>query len=179
MRSYIWVILFLLLGWTQAFAEEPKYLRLMDRLDRANDGYCFDVQGVRGHFRADKPLVAHNCKEGAAPDGLVEHNKDNMLFFPAFNQCVTAMGTGTTVLPGTSLMLKPCVEHGVFASPSMQKQFTFNHNKQLELGDSNLCVVVGNRSAQTLSSRDRWRTLFLDDCDKIPLERSQWELIAP
>lgn len=170
---------FLILSWTQTYAEESNYLQLVDKLDRPNDGYCFDVQGVRGNFRADKPLVAHNCKPGAAPDGLVEHNADSMLFFTAFDRCVTAMGTGSTLLPRTSLMLKPCEERGVFASPPMHKKFTFKQNKQLELRGSNLCVVVGDKSAHTVSSRDRWRALYLDDCDKSPLERSQWQLVSP
>lgn len=156
----------------------PKYLRLLDKLDRPNDGYCFDVQGVVGHFRADKPLVAHNCKHGAAPDGLVEF-LDNKLFFSTFGACVTAMGAGETVLPGTSLMLKACKEQGLFASPAMQKSFSFNDKQQLELSDTDMCVVVGDRSAHTLSRRDRWRTLFLNDCDKSKLKYSQWQFVNP
>jgi hypothetical protein len=102
-----------------------------------------------------------------------------MLFFPAFVLCVTAMGTANTVLPGTVLMIKPCEEQGIFASLPMQKSFTLTSKSQLELTNSSLCVMVGNRSAHTLSSTDRWRTLYLDDCVKIPLERSQWEFITP
>lgn len=155
-----------------------QYLQLVDKLDRPNDGYCFDVQGVVGHFRADKPLVAHNCKHGAAPDGLVEF-LDNKLFFPAFGACVTSMGTGITVLPGTSLMLKACKEQGIFASPEMQKNFSFNDKQQLQLSDTGMCVVVGDRSAQTLSRRDRWRTLFLNDCKSAELKYSQWQFTKP
>lgn len=178
--SYVAVTALLSLGGPQANASDAQYLKLIDNLDRPGDGYCFDVQGVVGHFRADKPLVAHNCKPGAAPDGLVEHNEDGMLLFSEFiDQCVTAMGTGSTVLPGTSLMLKPCKEEGLFASSAIQKRFTFNDKQQLELRGSGLCVVVGDRSAHTLSRRDRWRTLYLDDCDGIPLARSQWELVTP
>jgi hypothetical protein len=163
----------------QAVADSPQYLKLTNNLDRPNDGYCFDVQGVVGHFRADKPLVAHNCKRGMAPDGLIEHKKNGLLFFPAFGLCVTAMGTANTVLPGTALMIKPCKEQGIFASLAIQKRFTFNKKGQLELTNSNLCVVVGDRSAHTLSNTDRWRTLYLDDCDNIPLQRSQWKLVSP
>jgi hypothetical protein len=156
----------------------PHYLQLVNKLDRPNDGYCFDVQGVVGHFRADKPLVAHNCKQGAAPDGLLEYT-NNRLFFPTFGACVTAMGTGTTVLPGASLMLKACKETGVFASLAMQKTFNFNKNQQLELSGTGQCVVVSSQSAHTLSSRDRWRTLYLNDCTDTSLKLSQWQLITP
>lgn len=160
-------------------ANDAKYLKLVDTLDRPNDGYCFDVQGVVGHFRADKPLVAHNCKRGAAPDGLVQHIENGMLYFPAFNQCVTAMGTADTVLPGTSLMIKPCKESGIFASRAIQKTFVFNHQQQLELKGSKLCITVGDASAYTLSKVDRWRTLYLDHCETVSLKHSQWHLVTP
>lgn len=160
-----------------ATESRPQYLQLKDRLDRPLDGYCFDVQGVAGHFRADKPLVAHNCKAGAAPDGLVTLTDDNRLYFPAFEQCVTAMGTGNTVLPGTSLMLKPCVESGVFASTALQKRFSFNSQQQLQLSGSQYCVVVADQSAVTLSRYDRWRPLFLSPCASAPLALSQWQLL--
>lgn len=164
---------------SNAIANDYNYLKLVDTLDRPNDGYCFDVQGVVGHFREDKPLVAHNCKANAAPDGLVKHNSNGMLYFPAFKQCVTAMGTANTVLPGTSLMLKPCKESGIFASGAIQKTFVFNNQQQLELRGSGLCVTVGNTSAHTLSRVDRWRTLYLDRCNTTPLKRSQWSLVTP
>ena len=159
-------------------AEEikPQYLQLKDRLDRPLDGYCFDVQGVVGHFRADKPLVAHNCKRGAAPDGLVQLTDNNMLYFPAFQQCVTAMGTGTTVLPGISLMLKACIESGPFGSPAMQKRFQFNEKEQLQLMGTRYCVVAGAESSHTLSRYDSWRPLFLSECTSAPLALSQWQL---
>ena len=160
-------------------ANDFKYLKLVGSLDRPDDGYCFDVQGVVGHFREDKPLVAHNCKRGAAPDGLIQHASNGMLHFPAFGQCVTAMGTANTVLPRTSLMLKPCEEQGIFASGAIQKTFSFNARQQLELSGSNLCVVVGDTSAHTLSRSDRWRTLYLDSCNTISLERSQWSFVTP
>lgn len=169
----------LLLSLSVIANEDPQYLQLMDRLDRPKDGYCFDVQGVVGHFRADKPLVAHNCKPGAAPDGLVIHTKEQRLYFPAFRQCVTAMGTGTTVLSGASLMLKPCIESGVFASPHMQKQFRFTDKHQLQLGGTGYCVVAGEQSAHTLSKHDRWRTLYMEPCDKAALKYSQWQWVSP
>lgn len=162
-----------------AVTATPQYLKLVDTLDRPQDGYCFDVQGVAGNFRADKPLVAHNCKPGAAPDGLIKYTADNKFLFTAFNQCMTAMGTGNTVLPGASLMIKPCVEQGPFASWPVQKTFSFNKNKQIELTGSKLCVVVGETSAHTVSRYDRWRTLYLDYCETTPLARSQWEFINP
>lgn len=160
-------------------SEGHQYLQLVDRLDRPTDGYCFDVQGVVGHFRADKPLVAHNCKPGAAPDGLLEHTADKRLYFPAFDQCVTTMGTGTSVLRGTSLMMKPCVETGIFASTASQKIFEYTDRKQLKVVGTSYCVVVGEESARTLSPVDRWRPLYMDHCTAVPLSRSQWQFVSP
>jgi len=165
---------------SHAFASEgPRYLQLIDRLDRPRDGYCFDVQGVVGHFRADKPLVAHNCKPGAAPDGLIEQTAEGLLYLPAFDQCVTAMGTGTTVLRGTSLMIKPCVESGIFGSTASQKRFEFTANRKLQLIGTDYCVVVGEESAITLSPVDRWRPLYMDYCSATPGSRSQWQFVTP
>ena len=38
------------------------HLRLLDRLDRPEDGYCVDILGTPGNLRIDVPLFAHNCK---------------------------------------------------------------------------------------------------------------------
>lgn len=152
-----------------------QYLKLSNNLDRPKDGYCLDVQGVVGHFRADKPIVAHNCKRGVAADGLVRFANEEFILFPAFGWCLTAMGTANTVLPGTSLMIKPCEEHGLFASSEIHKRFKFNKQNQLKLSNFDLCLVVGAESAPTFSTADRWRTLFLDTCSTAPLARSQWE----
>lgn len=152
-----------------------QYLKLSNNLDRPKDGYCLDVQGVVGHFRADKPIVAHNCKRGVAADGLVRFANEEFILFPAFGWCLTAMGTANTVLPGTSLMIKPCEEQGLFASSDIHKRFKFNKQNQLKLSNFDLCLVVGDDSAPTFSAADRWRTLFLDTCSTAPLARSQWE----
>ncbi|MGB0897875.1 MAG: hypothetical protein ACPGSN_01400 [Psychrobium sp.] len=152
-----------------------QYLKLSNNLDRPKDGYCLDVQGVVGHFRADKPIVAHNCKRGVAADGLVRFANEEFILFPAFGWCLTAMGTANTVLPGTSLMIKPCEEQGLFASSDIHKRFKFNKQNQLKLSNFDLCLVVGGESAPTFSAADRWRTLFLDTCSTAPLARSQWE----
>ena len=79
-----------------------RYLKLADHLDRPADGYCLDVPGAGGRFRLDKPLTVHNCKPGRAPDGVVVHRDDGTLWFPAFDLCVTAMGTNRGALPGSA-----------------------------------------------------------------------------
>ena len=38
------------------------HLRLLDRLDRPEDGYCVDILGTPGNLRVDVPLFTHNCK---------------------------------------------------------------------------------------------------------------------
>ena len=52
----------------QNWAEGSTVLRLLDRLDRPQDGYCVDVLGVGLEARTDLPLFVHNCSSERYPD---------------------------------------------------------------------------------------------------------------
>ena len=164
---------------TQTAQATARYLKLADHLDRPVDGYCLDVPGAGGRFRLDKPLTVHNCKSGRAPDGVVVHRDDGTLWFPAFDLCVTAMGTNRGALPGSALMPKPCDETVAFADGPSLKRFAFLPDGRLSLAGSDLCLVAGARSSATFSASHRWRTLYLDICATAPTARSQWVLIEP
>ena len=161
----------------QSGVDTLQYLKLVDHLDRPEDGYCLDIPGAGGHFRLDKPLTAHNCKPGAAPDGVIQHRANGTLWFSALDLCVTAMGTNGNALPGAALMAKPCVEDAAFADSSELKRFEFTDDQKLALTGSDLCLVAGPRSAPTFSASHRWRTLYLDDCESAPRDRSQWAMV--
>jgi hypothetical protein len=48
-----------------AFADwrkEAGYIELVDRLDRPQDGYCFDLPGAGDWVDISAPVNAHNCK---------------------------------------------------------------------------------------------------------------------
>jgi hypothetical protein len=52
------------------------HLRLVDDLDRPQDGYCLDIVGSGQHIRFDLPLIAHNCKTGLYADEAVVLEKN-------------------------------------------------------------------------------------------------------
>lgn len=158
---------------------EPGYLRLIDRLDRPDDGYCLDVLGANGTYRIDMPLTAHNCKPGRAPDGLISLRADGTLYFPAFDQCVTVMGVNRTALDGTALMLKPCGVTKAFLRAGEFQTFDLQEDGRLVLAGTDLCVTVGTRSAATFSSEHAWRALFMGVCEEVPGERVRWETAFP
>lgn len=156
-------------------AHSDTYISLSERLDRPHDGYCLDVVGSGPHVRIDMPLTAHNCK-GPQPydDEIVELREDGTLFFKAYNGCVTVMGNNQHALPGNALMLKRCGEESPFLnSPKFQK-FYFNAASQLQLKESDLCIVAGERSATTYSDDHKWRSLFMHPCKTALAELSSW-----
>ena len=153
------------------------HVRLKDRLDRPLDGYCFDILGTGSHLRLDLPLFAHNCKGGATPDSAVIYTSLGQLVFPAANVCVTAFGVNDTVLPGTSVLLRPCEQRTPFFETSNLQKFDHMENGQIKLRGSELCLAVGNESSSTYSPSDRWRVLSLQSCTGTVLSHSAWERV--
>ncbi len=158
-------------------AAELIHVRLKDRLDRPDDGYCLDILGTGSNLRLDMPLFAHNCKGGATPDSSIIYTNKAQLVFPQPNVCVTAFGVNNTVLPGTSILLRPCDQRTAFFDTTGLQKFDFLDNGQLTLRDSNLCLAVGNESSVTYSLNDRWRVLSLESCADTELSHSVWERV--
>jgi hypothetical protein len=162
---------------TNATAADLIHVRLQDRLDRPDDGYCLDILGTGTNLRLDIPLFAHNCKGGATTDSAIIYTGKGQLVFPYPAVCVTAFGVNNTVLPGTSVLLRPCDERKpYFAATGLQK-FDYLVNGQFKLRDSELCLAVGNKSSTTHSPLDRWRVLSLESCANTELSHSAWELV--
>lgn len=162
---------------TGAATEVLIHVRLKDRLDRPVNGYCFDILGTGRHLRLDLPLFAHNCKDGATPDSAVIYTSLGQLVFPAANVCVTAFGVNDTVLPGTSVLLRPCEQRTPFFETANLQKFDHLENGQLKLRGSELCLAVGNESSSTYSPSDRWRVLSLQSCTSTALSHSAWERV--
>ncbi|MEZ9190667.1 RICIN domain-containing protein [Vibrio sp. 10N.286.52.F8] len=159
-------------------AQASTYIQLVDKLDRPVDGYCLDVVGNGRYVRFDMPLTAHNCK-GPQPydDEIVELAEDGSLFFGRYQGCVTVMGNNQTALAGNALMLKACgIEEPFLNGPVFQK-FFFNSNQQLQLKNSQLCIVAGAESHTTSSLTHRWRSLYMDYCETTKPKLSQWHVI--
>ena len=161
----------------QSWRDGATYLQLVSRLDRPQDGYCFDVLGAGQVFRTDLPLNAHNCKPGVAPDGVVQLREDGSLYFPAYDLCVTAFGVNRRALPGSVLLLRGCGADEPFLPTTALQSWEMADDGRLRLAGSDLCVTAGPVSDTTFSLRDQWRTLALQGCETAPLERSQWQFL--
>ena len=159
----------------QQWAEGSKVLRLMDRLDRPQDGYCVDVLGVGLEARTDLPLFVHNCSSERYPDEAVRFEAAGLIRFPSYDLCVTAMDVNGLSLPGSAVLLRPCAERSSFLDANALQHFSLHPDGRLTLENTNLCLTVGPHSARTYSMQHRWRALYMDDCAAAPTERSRWE----
>lgn len=170
--------LILLLIHNNTWAGKPQYLQLVNKLDRPVDGYCVDVVGSGANIRFDMPLTAHNCKGPQVYfDEVIEFREDGTLFFPQYQGCITVMGNNETALPKNALMLKRCNAQEPFLIAKHFQHFKFLANKQIQLNDSDLCIVAGERSHTTFSPAHRWRGLYMDICEQAEEKLSQWQFI--
>ncbi len=160
-----------------AQAADLIHVRLADRLDRPTDGYCLDIPGTGSRLLLDVPLFAHNCKSGPTPDSVVTYTASGQLVFPAAQVCVTAFGVNSTVLTGTSILLRPCDFSTAFFDTANLQKFDYLKNGQLQLSGHDLCLAVGEQSSHTYSPSDRWRVLSLNSCSEISLRYSSWEMV--
>ena len=112
---------------------EPKgsmfHLRLLDRLDRPEDGYCIDILGTPGNLRVELPLFAHNCKTTLTTDSAVIFTSDGLIKFPSVDLCVTVAGVNSNALPGASTLLRKCNDSTPESLPTLfyhAQSFTAN-----------------------------------------------------
>ena len=155
------------------------HLRLLDRLDRPEDGYCVDILGTPGNLRVDVPLFAHNCKSSLTVDSAVIFTSAGQIKFPAVDLCLTVAGVNSAALPGASILLRKCDETLPFFETLELQRFTHRKDGSLSVLDSKLCLTVGSQSAETYSIFHRWRTLFVVACATADSSLSQWEFTVP
>ena len=162
---------------------EPKgsmfHLRLLDRLDRPEDGYCIDILGTPGNFRVELPLFAHNCKTTLTADSSVFFTSDGLIKFPAVDLCVTVAGVNSNALPGASTLLRKCNDSIPFFETFSLQRFTHRKDGRISISGSELCLTVGRESAATYSPSHPWRGLFVEDCSVAAPSLSQWEFVVP
>jgi hypothetical protein len=159
--------------------ESAQLMKLVDLLDRPQDGYCLDVVGTGNNIRFDMPLIAHNCKPGLAADEAVIHQPDGTLYFPAYQGCVTVMGLNSNALPYNALLLKQCGVDEPFLAASRFQKFSVNKTQQLQLDGTDLCITVGDVSKDTYSTEHRWRSLYMQSCELAQSHLSQWQFLKP
>lgn len=160
--------------------ETAVHMRLLDDLDRPQDGWCLDVVGSGPHIRFDMPLIAHNIKPGLYADEAVEFTADGQIRFPAYpGYCVTVMGLNQYALPGAALMLKECGAELPFLNAPKFQTFELLENNQVRLVGSDLCITVGAVSERTFDPTHAWRTLYMERCEDCDLSRSTWKFVRP
>jgi len=164
---------------SSASPASPAHLRLLDRLDRPEDGYCVDILGTPGNMRVDVPLFVHNCKLSLTVDSAVVFTSDGLIQFPSVDRCLTVAGVNSAALPGASILLRKCNESMPFFESSRLQRFTHRDDGSLTVAGTELCLTVGPQSAATYSPSHRWRTLFVDNCATAEPARSRWEFVVP
>lgn len=167
-------------GFGSAAAEiEVGHLRLVDDLDRPEDGYCLDILGSGQYVRFDMPMSAHNCKLGLYHDEAVVFESNGRIRFPAYNACATVAGINKSVLAGAAVMPRECGERSPFLEADSLQRFIHRKDGRIELAGSGLCMAVGQESDSTFDETHRWRTLFMAHCDEVDLSHSQWHFVVP
>ncbi|MEM8937619.1 MAG: hypothetical protein AAGC77_14575 [Pseudomonadota bacterium] len=160
---------------------DPKMLRLVDRLDRPDAGYCVDIPGaVEFGLATDVPIFVHNCKPTFAADSAMVMTGDGELTFPELDLCVTAAAVNSNIVPGAATLAQTCGEaHPFLGKAEMLQKFVHRDDGRMELAETELCLAVGPASAATFSPTDNWRALFLSDCSAVAPEYSVWEFFTP
>lgn len=158
--------------------EQTHHMKLLEHLG-AETGYCLELLGRPGQEDLLQPLIAHGCKVVLAPDDSILLTENGEIYFPAFDQCVTAMGLGDSVLEFNSLMVKECgVVEPYLNAPAFQR-FEINDRSQVQLAGTELCMTAGDTARPTANPTHVWRALYMQDCASAPPERSQWHLFTP
>lgn len=158
-----------LFGQTQAH-----HIKLVESLDRPQDGYCLDVAGSGKFIRTDLPLIGHNCKPGLYADEAFIFREDGTIYFPAFDLCATISGVNKHVLDYTSLTLQQCHKDTPFQNAKFMQAFEYTKEKKIKHKNSNKCLEMGKESSQTFSSAHTWRTLYMKECSTSNSKRSTW-----
>lgn len=156
----------------------PGHLRLINDLDRPQDGYCIDILGSGNYIRFDLPMTAHNCKPGLYADEAVVIDGQRIRF-PAYGACATVAGLNSRALPGAAIVARECDEKSPFMEADKLQRFTFHKDGRVELAGANLCLTAGAESDSTFEKTHRWRTLFVERCEKAEPARSRWRFVVP
>lgn len=178
LRLSIWLLPLFVFS-ALALSDQAKHLRLIEPLDRPQDGYCVDVVGTPGSLRKDLPLFAHNCKPRLTIDSAVVFDPNGHIRFKDLDLCMTVAGINSVALPGTSVVLHQCGVNSVFFDTAELQTFNLQDNGKLILKNTNLCLAVGSQSATTYSTADKWRTLFVEDCSVADPAQSRWVFSDP
>lgn len=175
--SAVALALFAVSGTVPAAGPAVGHFKLVEALDRPQDGYCMDVVGSGRHIRFDLPMTAHNCKPGLYHDEAVLIDESERLRFPAYGACATVAGINGRALPGAAVVPRECGERSPFMEADGLQRFTFHADGRVELKGSGLCLTVSDESDSTFEPTHRWRALFVARCATVKPELSRWRFV--
>ena len=75
------------------------------------------------------------------------------------------------------LVPRECGENTPFMDADELQRFTLHEDGRLELRGSGLCVTAGEVSASTFEATHRWRTLYVDLCERTEAARARWHFV--
>ena len=159
-------ILAMLLSAQIAFGDSLVQVRLVDPLDEP-EYYCLDVSGWGEHLKPDDPLQAHTCKVSDNDDQFFSIKGDSILVGTT-GRCLEIAGTRTP-LPGAAIVAREC------AGGPMQA-FTIEEDGRISTQDADLCLAVGDRSAEAFGPSHVWRVLTVEQCDAVSAELMTWQV---
>lgn len=172
-------ILFSILTMVALAQSSAHHIKLVNALDRIQDGYCLDIVGSGRYIRADLPLIGHNCKPGLYADEAFIFRDDGTIYSPAMNLCATISGVNDYVLDYTSLTLQECHKDTPFQNAKFMQKFEYTKEKKIKHKNSNKCLEMGEESSRTYSADHTWRTLYMKECSNSDIKRSIWQFSKP
>ena len=141
-------------------------LRLLDPLDEP-EYYCLDVVGWGENLKLDDPLQAHTCKVDNHSDQVFSISGDNILVGTT-GRCLEVAGGGSP-LPGAAILARECTN-------GASQAFTMNESGRISMKGAELCLAVGDSSAETPGPSHVWRVLSVERCDAVPAELTTWQV---
>ena len=132
-------------------------IRLVAELDEP-EFYCFDLAGWGEKLRLDDPLQTHTCKLKGAADQMLSL-QDGQIKVEGYDRCIEVAGSTPVTLPGSAVLARECN-----ADTALQK-LSLNDNGQIQLADTDYCLVAGTESREASGPSHVWRTLAVGSCD--------------
>jgi hypothetical protein len=147
-------------------ADTMSQVRLVDPLDEP-EYYCLDLSGWGDHLRLEDPLQAHTCKTRGAGDQMFAL-RDGRILVGDTGRCLEVAGSDTP-LSGAAIIARTC-------SDSSMQVFSLQDNGQISVDDAELCIVVGEQSAEASGPSHVWRILTIGSCTATSTELMTWQV---
>jgi hypothetical protein len=112
-------------------------------------------------------LQAHTCKVGDHDDQLFSISGANILVGTT-GRCLEIAG-GETPLPGSAILARECTD-------GLSQAFTIEEDGRISTKGAELCLAVGDSSAETPGPSHVRRVLTVERCDAVRAELITWQV---